>query len=115
MKRTYRFVEPSGVVACRIGEAPFDLPLFAGVLKHPTVEQLRGLLVDPVVASKYTREALRKLPWSALRRFPEGALIACLPQAELSEARRRAIEFMLGITTSPATLTREELRASREP
>jgi len=97
MKRAYRFVEPTGVVTCTIDGDRFDLPVFAGVLKHPTVSQLRELLSDPVVVGKYTRDALRKLPWSALRRFPRGWLIACLPQANLTEGRRRALEFMLDL------------------
>lgn len=95
MKRIYRFVEPIGGVTCTVEGQQIELPVFAGVLKHPSVDQLRELLADPVVADKYTRAALRKLPWSALRQFPRGWLITCLRHAQLSEGRRRAVEFML--------------------
>ena len=95
MKRSYAFVTPRGVVACEVDGKRIELPVFAGVLKHPTEEQLRTLLVDPDTAHKYTREALRRLPWSALRRFPRDWLLACLPGAALPEPRRRALEFML--------------------
>ena len=97
MKRRYTFVGPSGVVECRVDGVPLTLPVFAGVLKHPTVDQLRERLADPVVARKYTRDALRRLPWVALRQFPRAWLIECLPHAGLSEGRRHAVEFMLGI------------------
>lgn len=83
------------MVRCTIEGQTLELPVFMGVLKHPSLDQLRDLLADPVVAAKYTREALRRLPWSALRRFPHGWLTACLPGAGLSDGRRRAVEFML--------------------
>ena len=97
MKRTYRFVEPSGTVTCVVapGEPPLEVPVFGGILKHPTTEQLAELLTDPVVVRKYTLEALRKAPWSALRRFPRGWLIACLRDARLPDGRRRALELLL--------------------
>lgn len=91
MKRTYSFVTSRGVVVCE----GIELPVFAGVLKHPTEEQLRVLLLDPDNARKYTREALRKLPWIALREFPRDWLLGCLSDTSLPEGRRRALEFML--------------------
>ncbi len=98
MKRTYRFIEPSGVVTCEVDGAPVDVPVFGGILKHPTVEQLRGLLTDPVVTRRYTYEALRKAPWHALRRFPRALLLACLPLANVPDRRRRALELLLGLS-----------------
>ncbi len=92
-----RYVTPSGMVARTVDEQQLRVPVFAGVLKHPTLPQLRELLSDPVVVRKYTREALRRLPWIALRRFPRSWLAACLPSADLSEGRRRALEFMLDL------------------
>ncbi len=97
MKRTYRFIEQSGSVACVIGGVSLDVPVFGGILKHPTLDQLEGLLSDPVVVRKYAREALRKAPWCALRRFPRVLLIACLAQADLPDGRRRAVELMLDL------------------
>lgn len=96
MKRSYRFVEPLGRVASLTeGGERLELPLFAGILKHPTTGQLAALLTEPPVARKYTLEALRKAPWSALRQFPRWWLIACLPHAHLPEGRRKAVQFML--------------------
>jgi hypothetical protein len=102
MKRTYRFIEPSGVVACVIDDVPMEIPVFGGILKHPTIEQLRELLADPDVVRRYACEALRKAPWNALRSFPRGLLIACLPVANLSDGRRRALELLLGLSDRDA-------------
>jgi hypothetical protein len=97
MKRTYHFVEPSGVSICATASGDtVALPLFAGILKHPTAAQLAELVRDPAVAVKYTHEALRKAPWSALRHFPRSWLVECLPHARLPEGRRKALELMLG-------------------
>lgn len=74
-----------------------EVPVFAGILKHPTSEELAELLTDPAVVRKYTHEALRKAPWSALRRFPRDWLVACLRDAKLPDSRRRALELLLGI------------------
>jgi hypothetical protein len=102
MKRTYRFVEPSGFVTCTTEDGEHvELPVVAGILKHPTLEQLARLLEDPVVARKYTHEALRRAPWSAVRRFPRAWLLAHLAEATLPEGRRRALELMLDV--SPAS------------
>lgn len=72
------------------------MPVFGGILKHPSADEVAALLTDPVVLRKYTCAALRSAPWSALSRFPRRWLLACLPQAGLPEGRRRAVEFMLG-------------------
>jgi hypothetical protein len=54
------------------------------------------LLRDPLVARKYVREAIRKAPWAALRRFPRALLLASIPDAGLTEGRRRALLFLMG-------------------
>jgi hypothetical protein len=95
MKRSYTFVTTRQVVRCDIDGVSISLPVFVGVLKHPTERQLCELLARPEVARKYTCEALRKLPWQALRQFPHDWLRACLPASILPEPRRRAVEFML--------------------
>jgi hypothetical protein len=95
MKRSYVFVTAREVVCCDIDGVSIHLPVFVGVLKHPTERQLCELLAQPEVARKYTREALRKLPWNALRQFPHDWLRACLATSQLPEPRRRAVEFML--------------------
>ena len=95
MKRSYKFVTAREVVRCDIDGVSIPLPVFVGVLKHPTERQLCELLIRPEVARKYTCEALRKLPWPALRQFPYDWLRACLSTSSLTEDRRRAVEFML--------------------
>jgi hypothetical protein len=98
VKRTYRFVEASATVASTTDDGGVvELPVFAGILKHPDVDQLALLLRDPAVARKYAHEALRKAPWSALRQFPRQWLLARLGEATLPEGRRRALEFMLEV------------------
>jgi len=95
MKRSYTFVTAREVVRCDIDGVSIALPVFVGVLKHPTERQLYELLTRPEVARKYTYEALRKLPWPALRQFPHHWLRSCLPASSLPAPRRRAVEFML--------------------
>ena len=95
MKRTYTFVTAHEVVHCEVNGISIALPVFVGVLKHPTERQLRELLTRPEVARKYTCEALRRLPWPALRQFPHDWLRQCLPTSSLPEPRRRAVEYML--------------------
>jgi hypothetical protein len=108
MKRTYRFVEQYGTARCttEAGQA-LEVPIFAGILKHPSADQLAKLLTDPIVVRKYSVEALRRAPWKALRRFPRAWLLTCLGRAEIPEARRKALEFMLGV--------RATARRSRSP
>jgi hypothetical protein len=95
MKRSYTFVTAREVVHCDIDGVSIALPVFVGVLKHPTERQLCELLSQPGVARKYTYAALRKLPWPALRQFPHHWLRSCLSASSLPEPRRRAVEFML--------------------
>ena len=95
MKRSYTFVTAREIVHCDIDGQSIALPVFVGVLKHPTERQLCSLLSQPEVARKYTYEALRKLPWPALRQFPHHWLRSCLPAAGLQAPRRRAVELML--------------------
>jgi hypothetical protein len=109
MKRTYRFIEPIGTVTCVVDEAPVDVPVFGGILKHPTIEQLCELLTEPVVVRRYTCEALRKAPWHALRRFPRSLLVEFLPLAGIPDGRRRALELLLGLSDHTAE---RESRAS---
>ncbi len=96
MKRSYRFIEPIGAVHVMVSPGrEIEVPIFAGILKHPGAEQLAELLRDPAVLSKYTREALRKAPWNALARFPREWLLECMRDAPLSKERRVALDFLL--------------------
>jgi hypothetical protein len=53
MKRSYRFVESVGTVQCALGPGrEVTLPVFPGILKHPTVDELRELPARPAVARK---------------------------------------------------------------
>jgi len=98
VKRTSRFLGSDGHVVCKLesGEEIL-LPVFPGILKHPTASELPGLLVHPNVARKYTREALRRGAWPIPKQFPHPWLLRCLDDACLLERRRRAIEFLLGV------------------
>lgn len=96
MKRSYRFVESVGTVRCTLDSGrEVALPVFPGILKHPTVDELRELLARPAVARKYTVLALRKAPWQVLREFPGDWLEACLAEASLRAGRVRALRFLL--------------------
>ncbi len=96
MKRSYHFVESVGAVCCSLGPGhEVTLPVFPGILKHPTVGELRELLSRPAVARKYTILALRKAPWQVLREFPRDWLEACLPEANLRPGRAEALRFLL--------------------
>ncbi len=96
MKRSYRFVESVGTVRCVLGPVhEVTLPVFPGILKHPTVDELRELLTKPAVARKYTILALRKAPWQVLREFPRTWLEACLDEANLRPGRVDALRFLL--------------------
>ncbi len=96
MKRTYRFVESVGTVQCTLGPGrEITLPVFPGILKHPTVAELRELLARPAVARKYTILALRMAPWQVLREFPRNWLEACLDEANLRAGRADALRFLL--------------------
>ena len=96
MKRVSKFIESSGTVVCILPSGQsVDIPAAIGVLKHPTVESLCGLLKKPAAARKYTIEALRRAPWSLIRMFPRSWLRECMDQADLKPGRRQALEFML--------------------
>ena len=97
MKRVSRFIEGSGTVACVLPSGDrVDIPVAVGILKHPTEESLRGLLEKPAAARKYTKEALKRAPWSLIREFPLSWLKECMQDADLKPGRRKALEFMLG-------------------
>lgn len=96
MKRTYRFVESLGTVRVKLQEGgEVTLPVFPGILKHPTTEELPDLLSRPSVARKYTSLALQKAPWQVLREFPRDWLKSCLTGTSLREGRERALRFLL--------------------
>jgi hypothetical protein len=96
MKRSYRFVESVGTVKCTLGPGQeVTLPVFPGILKHPSIDELLELLTRPAVARKYTIQALRKAPWQVLREFPRALLEACLAEANLRAGRANALRFLL--------------------
>ena len=97
MKRTVSFARCLGTV--RFEAAPgdvYEIPLFPGIFKHAASGDLAELLSSPAAVRKYTQEALRTAAWPLLREFPRDWLRSCLPQAQLREGRRRALEFLLG-------------------
>lgn len=96
MMRNVVFVSPQGSAVGRTeaGEA-IVVPLIPGLLKHLSLEELRPLLQEPEVLSKYTREALRWAPWPCLREFPFDWLRNCLEGGWLREGRARAIRYLL--------------------
>ena len=96
MMRTYAFAKSTGTARCVFADGrSVDLPVFAGILKHPEAGELPRLLSQPEVAAKYTREALRIAPWQMLREFPADWLKQHLGSATLRPGRRRALEFLL--------------------
>lgn len=95
MKRTLNFVTPIGTVLLQTDEGEISLPVVPGILKHPKKDELAQLLLDPDVALKYTREALRKAPSQVLAHFPTWWLRSCLEDCELTDSRRRALTFLL--------------------
>jgi len=96
MKRTTQFVKSMGVVQCALSNGEvINLPVVPGLLKHLSVEGLQEALTDPVVARKYTMEALRKAPWQVLRLFPRPWLDTCIQEASLPPSRLKALAFML--------------------
>lgn len=97
MKRTYQFVEAIGIARCVLPSGQtITIPVVPGILKHPSVESLRRLLVNANAARKYTCQALIRAPWSVLRQFPREWLESCMREAPLSPNRRKALEFLLG-------------------
>jgi len=96
MKRTNRFVKKRGVVRCVVSQGvEVEVPVFPGILKHPTLDVLRELLQKPEVLKKYTIEALRCAPWPVIRQFPRQLLFDCMKEANIAPGRLRALEFML--------------------
>ena len=71
------------------------IPLFPGILKHLSVQDLPKVTKSRSTLIKYTREALKSAPWPVLREFPRSWLLACLAEVEMREGRRRALEFLL--------------------
>lgn len=97
MRRSAHFVRCRGTVTCQLeGGEVLQIPVVPGLLKHPTVSELRAMLGNPRVVEKYTVAALRKAPWQVLRQFPRRWLLRCIPRAGLAHSRVRAIEFLLG-------------------
>ena len=96
MKRTYRFVKSVGTVRYALDtDHEVKLPIFPGILKHPSLDELPELLTRPAVARKYTVLALQKAPWQILREFPRALLEACLDDADLHPGRADALRFLL--------------------
>ena len=107
MKRTYRFVRSTGSVPHVMeSHETVQVPIFPGILKHPTVDELPSLLRNPEVVRKYTVQALRKAPWPILREFPPGLLQAHFDEADVRPGRASAIIFLLsGSETGDQAMT----------
>lgn len=113
MKRSLVFVASKGFVPCRIesGEV-IQIPVFAGILKHPMPHHLPDLLQDERVARKYTLLALQKAGWPILRRFPREWLLTCMDQATLRPLRRQALVHLL--TDKPVSCRDDHARPSQK-
>ena len=97
MKRTLRFAGSSGTLFVQVSPGRVvTVPVFPGILKHPTPDRLPELLRKPDVLRKYTREALRIASWHLLREFPRDWLLENLPDAGVRPGRQKALEFLLG-------------------
>jgi hypothetical protein len=98
VKRTYQFARSMGTIRCPLPDGgSVELPVFAGILKHPGMKELPGLLMNSDVAEKYTREALRVAPWPILREFPADWLRAHIGSSRLRSERQKALVFLLGV------------------
>jgi hypothetical protein len=87
-----RYVQSMGSANCLTPDGQNrELPIISGILKHPRVEELPGLLANP----KYILLALNGCAWPILRQFPRQLLNDHLPFATIREGRRRALEFLL--------------------
>ena len=96
MHRRYAFVRKVGTATFHgLGGEEIEIPLFPGILKHLTVQELPKVAASPAALRKYTREALKSAPWPVLREFPRSWLLTCLQEVEIREGRRRALEFLL--------------------
>jgi hypothetical protein len=96
VKRTCTFVKKTGT-ATFLSEihGKVEIPLFPGILKHLSVEELSKVVESQAAVRKYTREVLRTAPWPVVREFPRFWLRVCLEDVPLREGRRRALEFLL--------------------
>lgn len=99
MKRTFRFAAKVATVPAVLDGETIELPVFPGILKHPRLEELPGLLCEPATARKYTVEALRVAAWPLLEQFPRAWLLHYLPDAPMRPQRRKALLFLLGAET----------------
>lgn len=99
VRRGTAFIKPVGTVTCVLEDGrSIEIPIAPGILKHPRLEELEGLLRMPDVARKYAREALRVAPWGVVRAFPRDWLVEVLEGADLPTGRRQALEFMLDVS-----------------
>jgi len=97
VKRTLRFARSIGMLPVQVSPGwTVTVPVFPGILKHPTLVRLPELLRNPNVLRKYTREALRIASWHLLREFPRDWLLENLPAAGVRPGRQKALEFLLG-------------------
>ena len=96
MKRTYVFATKVGATkhALRDGSI-IEIPIFPGILKHPSEDQLFRLLKNPEVLSKYTVEALRKAAWPILNQFPPSWLKEHMQKAQIRPGSLEALRFLL--------------------
>jgi hypothetical protein len=96
MKRTCQFATSRGVVSVSLARGGnVEIPVFAGILKHPRPDDLPSLLQDERVARKYTRLAIEKMAWPVLRQFPREWILENLKDAALKNGRQRAVLFLL--------------------
>ena len=96
MKRALKFTKISGMVECILPAGRrVEIPAVLGILKHPGEGSLYRLLTRPAAARKYTIEAIKRAPWSVIRRFPRSWLEECIAGADIRPGRRKALEFML--------------------
>lgn len=80
----------------QVGEGEeIEIPLFPGILKHLSVQDLPKVVESQATLLKYTGEALKSAPWPVLREFPRSWLLACLDEVEMRNGRRLALEFLL--------------------
>ncbi len=71
------------------------IPIFPGILKHLSIDQLPENLRKYNVAKKYTNEALRIAPWVILSAFPKKWLLKSIKNTSLRAGRKQALMFML--------------------
>ena len=96
MMRKYKFAECEGYVKCIMPDGKnIEIPVFQGILKHPTSKMLFTILKDYNVMKKYTCEAIRKASWPILAEFPREWLKKCMKDFPLSKGRKKALDFLL--------------------